>query len=69
MHLLAITEANSVLDLVDDGFGGTTVDLMILLAAALVEDFLSSRLIRVGLSASGNAVSGVGDSLFCLVVG
>ena len=52
---LLVTEANGVLDLVYNTLGGATMDLVVLLAAGLVESFLSSRLRRVGLSASSNA--------------
>lgn len=55
MEDLLVTEANSVLDLVDNRLRGTTVDLLILLTAGLVEGFLSGRLVGVRLGASGNA--------------
>lgn len=41
---LLITQANGVLDLVGDGLGGATVNLLVLLTAGLVVGFLGSRL-------------------------
>lgn len=55
VRLVAVTEANGVLDLVDDGLGGAAVDLVVLLAAALVKDLLGGGLGVVGCNATGNA--------------
>lgn len=51
------------------GAASTTVSLIVVGALGLVEDFLGSALVLVGLTTTSKAVSGVSDGLLDLVLG
>ena len=52
---LLLAKANGVLDLVNNGLAGATVDLVVLLTTGLVEGRLGGRFAGIGLNATGNA--------------
>lgn len=51
------------------GAGGTTVGGVVVAALGLVKSLLGSGLVAVRLETTGDAVGGVGDSLFELLLG
>lgn len=66
---LVLVKSKAVLDLVHHTATGSSVNVLVLGAADLVAEFLSSGLVVVGLSLAGDGVTSSGDALLGLVEG